>query len=161
MAMYTALNNNDPPAYLSTISPNSRSVIKVENVLRSIIVSSNLNAYGLVEIDLGGLFSVLYVDMVYWGEYQYDGYVIVRASGSVNILNSTSSYSVCDMWDVRRYAPNQWFVDVEAPERKQRIERIVKARIEANPWLAGLPGMVSVPVGQWSQGIEGALQMCE
>jgi hypothetical protein len=162
LAMNAALANadQDSVAYLQTISPISRSKIKPENVFRSLIVSMNIRAYGPVSIDLSSILTARYYDVTVQGEFQQDGYVIVRANGWVNLLNSFS-LETCDLWDVRRYEDGQWLVDVEAPERQLRIERIVRARLAAHPELANLPFLLLQPLGQLSQGVDKVLLLCE
>lgn len=161
--MYLAISSDNQPAYMDTISPNSRSAFRWDKVLRAMILMSNLDAFPLplgLQMDFGSLLAAEYHDLRISGTYQPDGHVIVRAEGSAYFIQSTFGYPMCDTWDVRRY-DNQWLVDVEAPERKDRQARIVAMRIYSDPNLVNLPLMLSQPIAQWGKGIEAILMMCE
>jgi hypothetical protein len=163
-AMYDAISRDDQPAYMGTISPNSRSAFKFDRVLRGIILNSNLDAFPLpggMQIDVVALSAITYRVLRINGIYQADGYVTVRAEGWAYFLNSTIASPMCDTWDVHRYEGNQWLVDAEAPERKDRQARIVDMRIRSDPNLVNLPQILSQPLAQWGKGLELILMMCE
>lgn len=159
--MYAAISNDNQSVYMGTISPNSRSIFKFGKALRAIVLSSNLNAILGVQIDLGELLAVTYSELKVSGTYLTDGYVIVRAEGWAYFWKSTFGYPMCDIWDVRRYENNQWLVDVEAPERKDRQAQIIATRIRSDPNLVNLPLLLSQPLAEWGKGVEPILMMCE
>ena len=158
--MYAAISSNDQASYMNTISPNSRSVFKWGNVVRSVIISSNFSAFGF-GVDFGELLGTSYGAVTATGSMQPDGHVVVRAAGWASFFNYTVSYPMCDLWDVRRYADGQWLVDVEAPERQQRLAALADLRIRTDPTLATLPSILSRPVAEWGQALLPVLQMCD
>jgi hypothetical protein len=130
--MYHALTNDDRFAYLDTIPLRSRQAIKMENVVRGVIVSANLEAYGVV-LPLKELLWVSYRDVRVASVWLSDGYVVTKAEGLVSMPNLGPEYKMCDIWDVRR-EDGKWFVDIDANERKQRLMAVVARRWKTRTW---------------------------
>jgi hypothetical protein len=159
LKMYDALTNDDRFAYLDTIPLRSRQAIKLENVIRGVIVSAHFEAYGLV-VPFKELLWVSYRDVRVVSIWISDGYVITKAEGLVSMPKLGSEYKMCDIWDVRR-EDGRWFVDIDAKEREQRLMAVVAKRRQDDPNLANLPTAVGDFIAHWGKGLDKLLSMCE
>ena len=55
-----------------------------------------------------------------------DSYVIVQAEGYLRYPILMLEFKFCDQHDVRRYSDGNWYVDLYAPERVERLEGILQ-----------------------------------
>jgi len=123
--MYDALSKNDRDAYMDAILP--------ENRQRGGYPLGLLDAFsfliGPVRLEPSKLtgFTVknLKVDLV----SSRDDYALVRASGKVRYPIIALELNFCDQHDVRRSEDGNWYVDIYASERAERLQRI-QARLQ-------------------------------
>lgn len=122
--MYDALSKGDRDAYMDAILP--------ENRQRGGYPLGLLDAFsfgiGPLNLDPSKLmnFTVknLKVDLI----SSRDDYALVQASGMVRYPIIAMELNFCDQHDVRRIQDGNWYVDIYASERAERLQRIQAKR---------------------------------
>ncbi len=135
--MYDALTNDKDLEYLDTMPMVSRGKLRPERILSGIIEQTRVNIASL-EIPLEYLQQVSYHKMTYSGELQSNDYVLVHARGLAYLAALKAEYQMCDIWDVYRYEEG-WLVDVDAPQRTERIQYLTAKRLQGKPAIASWP----------------------
>lgn len=151
--MYTALSEGDMDAYMDTILPENRRQPNILGLLNVLSVG-----IGPIGVDLGELTDISIKDLKVTQLQATDGYALVQSEGNLRYPAFTMELQFCDQHDVRRASDGNWYVDVYAPERTQRLERVLNVRQEE------LSGMMNGGNDWWSSlipGIERALDLCE
>ncbi len=131
--MYDALSAGNSDAYMDTILPENRQ----QGSLAPGFLSAFSFGLGPINIAPSKLtsFSVknLKVDLL----SSTKDYALVRARGKVRYPIMAMELNFCDEHDVRLAADGKWYVDIYAPERAARMQRI-QARLLQE--LAQTPG---------------------
>lgn len=119
--MYNAISESDIDAYMDAIHPENRKQPNIFGLLSAFSI-----ALGPVRADLGKLthISVRDVKVSLVREYS-DSYVIVQAEGYLRYPILMLEFKFCDQHDVRRYSDGNWYVDLYATERVERLNRIL------------------------------------
>jgi len=120
--MYNAISESDIDAYMDAIHPDNRKQPNIFGLLSAFSI-----ALGPLRADLGKLtqISVRDVNVSLVHEYS-DSFVIVQAEGFLRYPILMLEFRFCDQHDVRRYSDGNWYVDLYAPERIGRLDRILQ-----------------------------------
>lgn len=131
--MYDALSKNDRDAYMDAILPENRQQggypLGLLDALSFGIGPLNLDPSKLMNFTVKNL----KVDLA----SSRDDYALVQASGKVRYPIVALELNFCDQHDVRRSQDGNWYVDIYASERAERLQRI-QARLQQE--LAQSPG---------------------
>ena len=145
---YGGLSRQDTNAVMDAVEPADRNLtgIGLLNVLDALSVG-----LGPLGIDLGTLTEMSFNDLSLELLAESGDYALVRASGTVRYLTLGIEVPFCDLHDVRRGADGAWAIDVNGPERMERLERILPLREaellalmeSANDSITGVLGVMS------------------
>ena len=158
--MYATLSAGDNEAYIDTILPENRRRPNPLGLLEGLSLVA-----GPAMLDIGPLVDFTFTDVQATLVREEDGYALVQAEGYVRFPALTWELPFCDQHDVRQQG-GAWYVDVYAPERLARLERIGQFRLELldNPDLwsdlgsgDGLAGLLN----GLDLAMEMALNLCE
>ena len=131
--MYDALSKNDRDAYMDAILPENRQQggypLGLLDAFSFGLGPLNLDPSKLMNFTVKNL----KVDLV----SSRDDYALVQASGKVRYPIVALELNFCDQHDVRRSQDGNWYVDIYASERAERLQRI-QARLQQE--LAQSPG---------------------
>lgn len=118
-----AAQNTD--AVMDAVEPDDRN--KTGMGLLNVIDALSLDI-GFLGIDLGALteFSINGLDVELLS--RTDDYAAVKASGNYRYLTLGLEYPFCDIHDVWRHSDGRWYIDLDGPERKARLERVLAQR---------------------------------
>lgn len=125
--MYQALTGGDSDAYLDTILPANRRVVNPINLLPALSIRPGLVGGVGINMDLGELMKVSVKEVNVKILEPGADYVLVQTRGKVRYPALGRELDFCDMHDVR-HVDGQWYVDIYAPERQQRVDRILEKR---------------------------------
>ena len=153
--MYDAMTSGVETDYIDAIAPASREKIRLENIARGLLEHVQFDWYG-AHLAVEDLTGVEYRKMRYTGELLASDHVVVTAAGGIWIDTMKVQYPVCDMWDVHPYS-GEWLVDVDAPERVVRQERIAAARPTPDAWWRDVPVLNGI-MDSVSGGLEGSIR---
>ena len=131
--MYDALSKNDRDAYMDAILPENRQQggypLGLLDAFSFGLGPLNLDPSKLMNFTVKNL----KVDLV----SSRADYALVQASGKVRYPIVALELNFCDQHDVRRSQDGNWYVDIYASERAERLQRI-QARLQQE--LAQSPG---------------------
>lgn len=119
--MYDAISDSDTDAYMDSIHPENRKQPNIFGLLSAFSIG-----IGPVSADLAKLTQISVRDLKVSIVHEYsDSYVIVQAEGFVRYPILMLEFSFCDQHDVRLYSDGNWYVDLYAPKRIERLNRIL------------------------------------
>jgi len=156
--MYAALSDGDTYAYMDTILPENRRQPNILGLLNAISIG-----IGPVRADISKIASVNISDLRVSMLYSNETYALVQAEGNVRYSILMMEIPFCDQHDVRLHSDGNWYVDVYAPERFERLERILNIREqELMEMYDGSSGYNEYDIfGELFTGMEQALNLCE
>lgn len=161
--MYVALATGDQDAYMDTILPANRRVLNPMNLVPALSVGGNVGVFG-AEIDIGKLMKFSFKELNVRTVRSSSDYALVEARGIVRYPALGMEFNFCDQHDVRK-ENGHWYVDIYAPERQERVSRLLEKRqkeILSNPPTPS--GDMNDPIGLIfsgiGQGMEQALDLC-
>lgn len=160
--MYDAWNSGVGTDYMDAIAPASREKIRLPAVAVGLLEQVQFNQFS-AQLPLAYFTDVVYRKMSYSGQLAASDYITVTATGRIWIEALKAEFPMCDVWDVHPYS-GEWLVDVDAPERGVRQQRIAAARATPDAWWQGVPvvnGIVDYFSGPTEEGIKKAVNLCE
>lgn len=161
--MYKALSKGDMSGYMDTILPQNRQQLNPFGLLSAMSFS-----VGPVGFDVSKLMAVSIRDLKLKTLSLKDNYALIQAEGYVRYPVFMMEVRFCDQHDVR-LQDGEWYVDVYAPERAERLERILGIRqqeLEAMarnaPPASGQPeDELLTALGMLGPSMEKALNLCD
>lgn len=124
---YEAFSADDMDALMDTVEPDDRN--KTGMGLVSLLDSLSFSLGG-IGIDAGSLTSYSVSNMEFDVVSEADDYALVRAEGDFRNSAMGIEVPLCDLHDVRRDSDGNWYIDIDAAERTQRMARIQAAQQE-------------------------------
>jgi len=161
--MYRAFSRGDMDGYMDTILPQNRRQPNPFGLLNAMSFS-----IGPVGFDVSKIMAVSIRDLKLKMLKVKDDYALVQAEGYVRYPIIMMEVRFCDQHDVR-LQDGRWYVDVYAPERAQRLEKVLGIRQQelANMALnvhraTGRPGdELSTAVSIFGSMMEKTLDLCD
>lgn len=118
---YEAFSADDMNAVMDAVAPDDRN--KTGIGLLGLIDSLSLGLGG-IGIDAGSLASFSLSNMSYNLVSDDGDYALVRAEGNFRNTAMGVEAPMCDLLDVRREDDGNWYIDIDAAERMERLARI-------------------------------------
>lgn len=118
---YEAFSADDMNALMDTVAPDDRN--KTGIGLLGLIDSLSFSLGG-IGIDAGSLASFSLSNMSYNLVSDDGDYALVRAEGNFRNTAMGVEAPMCDLLDVRREDDGNWYIDIDAAERMDRLARI-------------------------------------
>ncbi len=118
---YEAFSADDMNALMDTVAPDDRS--KTGLGLMGLLSSLSFSLGG-IGIDVGSLTEANVSNMEYDLVSENGDYALVKAEGSFRNTAMGIEAPMCDLLDVRRESDGNWYIDVDASERMDRLSRI-------------------------------------
>lgn len=153
-SMYEALGEADTDAYLDAILPENR---KQPNMM-GLLSAFSLNI-GPVGLDLGKLTGFSVRDLEFEELVRENDYALVRVRGNMRYPILMMEVPFCDEHDVR-LIDGAWYVDVYAPERAGRLERVLGIRQQELEQLSS-DAEYQTLMGALGLSMEKTLDLCE
>lgn len=165
--MYAALSDGDMDAYMDTILPENRRQPNPMGLLNAVSLGFGAGGFNL-GIDLSTLMDVSVQNLTLTTLQSRNDYALVQAKGSIRYSLLMMELNFCDQHDVRKRG-SEWYVDVYAPERQARLERVLdKRQGELQAMAASAPPETGVletdlmnALGLLGPGMEVVLDLCE
>lgn len=165
--MYAALSDGDMDAYMDTILPENRRQPNPLGLLNAVSLGFGAGGFSL-GFDLSALMNVSVQNLTLTTLQSQNDYALIQAKGSFRYSLLMMELNFCDQHDVRKRA-GAWYVDVYAPERQTRLERVLaKRQQQLAAMAAAAPAETGVletdlmnALGMLGPGMEVALDLCE
>ncbi len=159
LKMYEAISEGDTNAYMDTILPTNRRQPNLLGLVNAISIG-----IGPVGVDLSKLTAVTISDLDVSIIRSNETYALVQATGKIRYPILMLEVEFCDQHDVRLYSDGKWYVDVYAPERAERLEKILNIRQQELLEMANNSSSqaeLNLLRGGFATGLETALDLCE
>ena len=122
--MYDALSKGDRDAYMDAILPENRQ----QGGYPLGVLDAFSFGIGPLNVDPSKLMSFTVKDLKVDLVSSRDDYALVQARGKVRYPIIAMELNFCDQHDVRRSQDGNWYVDIYASERTERLQRVQAKR---------------------------------
>ena len=122
--MYDALSKDEPDAYMDAILPENRQ----QGGYPLGVLDAFSFGIGPLNVDPSKLMSFTVKDLKVDLVSSRDDYALVQARGKVRFPIIAMELNFCDQHDVRRSQDGNWYVDIYASERTERLQRVQAKR---------------------------------
>ncbi len=118
---------------------------------------------GFIGVDLGDLTKVSFEKLEFDLVTETADYALVRAEGNIRYLALGMEVPFCEMHDVRRDSDGAWYIDLDGPERAERLARILPRMEERMMALSnsGAGDSLTGMLGAMDEMMVIALDLCE
>jgi len=154
--MYKSISENDTDTYIDTILPENRLQPNIFGLMSAISISM-----GFVSIDLAKITDISIKDLKVSTIEKRENYALVRAEGKIRYPILALELRFCDQHDVRYLNDDgKWYVDMYAPERVARLEKILGIKQQELQAMSANPSLQANFLGSYMASLESVLNLC-
>jgi hypothetical protein len=157
---YVGLTEQDADVVMDAVEPADRGLTGM--AILGLLNALSLNV-GFLGIDLGDLTAMSVKDLDLELVTETADYALVRAEGDIRYLALGMEAPFCEMHDVRLNADGSWYIDLDGPERADRLTRLLPRLEERMMALtnSGAGESVTGMFGAMDEMMAIALDLCE
>jgi hypothetical protein len=146
---YVGLTKQDVDVMMDAVEPADRGLSGM--ALLGLLNALSVNV-GFLGIDLSDLTAMSVKDLDVELVTETADYALVRAAGDIRYLALGMEVPFCEMHDVRLNGDGAWYIDLDGPERAERLTRILPRQQER------LMALSNSGAGESLTGIFGAME---
>ena len=154
--MYKSISENDENAYIETMLPENRFLPNIFGLMSAVSLISDI-----VEVDISRFTKISIKNLQVKVIKKYKNYALVQAEGKIRYPLLALELQFCDQHDVRYLEEDgNWYVDMYAPERIARLEKILAIKQQELQAMVNNPSFDAGFWGSYIASLKNILNLC-